>query len=263
LESKAEALAQFWSKKNMSNPISGIAYFFKGFSLITQPGIRRWVFIPFVINLLLFGALVYYAWIWFPIVTSFMVAQISGWLPGWAWLAAIVDWLLMPLVIVIFVISVFFVFIILATLIGGPFNDWLAEAVEKHLTGKPIDSPSESIVKIVIGVIGKQIGKLLYYLKWVIVLLIISFIPIINIVSPILWFLFGAWLASLEYADSPLGNHGYNPPTQRKILAQKWLMTLGFGSTVLIVMLIPLINFLVMPVAVAGMTAMWVEKFKE
>ncbi|EDN67266.1 membrane protein containing DUF540 [Beggiatoa sp. PS] len=160
-----------------------------------------------------------------------------------------------------FFIGVFFIFTFLATLIGGPFNDLLAEAVEKHLTGKPIDSPSESILKGVIGVIGKQIGKLLYYFKWFLVLLIISFIPIINIVSPFLWFLFGAWLVSLEYADSPLGNHGYKPPAQRKILGQKRLLTLGFGSIVLMVMLIPLINFFVMPIAVAGITAMWVEEF--
>ena len=247
----------------MSNPISGIWYFFKGFSLIFQPGIRRWVFIPFLINIILLSALIYYAWLWFPSVTGFLVGTIEGWLPSWAWMATLVNWLIWPLVVIFFFLSVFFVFTFLATLVGEPFNDLLAHAVEQHLTGKPPESPPESILKIVLGFIVKQIGKLLYYLKWFIVLVIISFIPVINIISPLLWFLFGAWLVALEYADSPLGNHGYKSTVQRQILAQKRMLTLGFGSIVLVMMLIPLLNFFIMPVAVAGMTAMWVDKLAE
>jgi CysZ protein len=244
----------------MSNPIRGIFYFFRGFSLIFQPGIKRWVFIPVLINILLFSVLVYYAWSWFPNVTGFLATEIEGWLPNWTWMTTVVNWLIWPLVIIFFFLGVFFIFTFLATLIGEPFNDLLAKAVEKHLTGKFPEAPPESVFQMVFGFLAKQIGKLLYYFKWFIVLIIISFIPVINIISPILWFLFGAWLAALEYADSPLGNHGYKSSIQRKILAQKRLLTLGFGSIVLVIMFIPFLNFFIMPVAVAGMTAMWVDE---
>ena len=102
---------------------------------------------------------------------------------------------------------------------------------------------------------------LCYYFKWFVLLLIISLLPIINIISPILWFLLAAWIAVLEYADPVLANHGYSVPSQRKLLAKKLVLTLGFGSSVVITMFIPIINFFVMPAAIAGATCMWLQEF--
>lgn len=246
-----------------NNPLSGIGYFFKGFALIFKPGIRQWVVIPLLINILLFSTFIYYAWLYFPSLFDGFVVQLQSWLPNWAWLVEMVGWLILPLFIVLVLITLFFIFAFVGNLIGEPFNGLLATAVEKHLTGKTVDSPAESWLKIIISFIWEKIGKLLYYLKWVIVLLIISFIPIVNLVSPVLWFLFGAWLAALEYADAPLENHGYNAPLQRQLLAKKRLLALGFGSAALVVMLIPVVNFFVMPVAVAGATDMWVHEFAD
>ncbi|WMO15850.1 hypothetical protein [Pseudoalteromonas piscicida] len=38
----------------------GIEYFIAGFSLITQKGLKRFVFIPLTINVLLFGASLFF-----------------------------------------------------------------------------------------------------------------------------------------------------------------------------------------------------------
>ncbi len=246
-----------------NNPVNGINYFFKGFSLIFKPGIRPWVVIPLLINILLFSALIYYAWQQFPIVIETIVAQIESELPDWEWLVSLVRWLMWPLFIVLAPITVFFTFTFVGNLIGSPFNGLLAKAVEKHLTGKTIQSPPESLFGFILGIFWAPIEKLLYYLWLAFLILIVSLIPVINIISPLLWFLFGAWLVSLEYADAPLGNHGYNARAIRKILAQKRTLTLGFGSTVLMVMLIPFVNFFVMPAAVAGTTYMWIHEFAD
>ncbi|MBE9562243.1 MAG: EI24 domain-containing protein, partial [Proteobacteria bacterium] len=119
------------------------------------------------------------------------------------------------------------------------------------------------IFKIVIGFFGEKLEKLWYYFKWIILLIIISFIPVINIISPILWFLFSAWIAALEYADPVLSNHGYSVPEQRKLLAKKRMLALGFGISVIVAMFIPIINFFVMPAAVAGATQMWLQQFDD
>ncbi len=246
-----------------SNPISGIGYFFQGLSLIFKPGIRPWVLVPLLINIVLFSALIYFAWLYFPVASEFFIAQVQGILPDWAWLLELMQWIMLPLFFVLSLTVIFFGFTFVGNIIGGPFNGLLSVAVEKHLTGeKPVDASSGSLFKGIISAIAESIGKLFYYFKWAIVLLIISFIPIINIVAPILWFLFAAWLICLEYADVPLGNNNYNFSAQRKLLAEKRMLALGFGSTVTLVMLIPVINFFVMPTAVAGATAMWVHEFK-
>ncbi|MGS0730107.1 EI24 domain-containing protein, partial [Shewanella sp. 0m-11] len=49
------------NKTNQVQKKSGVNYFLDGFRLIKQPGLRRFVFIPLSINLLLFGSLVYFA----------------------------------------------------------------------------------------------------------------------------------------------------------------------------------------------------------
>jgi CysZ protein len=245
------------------NPLNGINYFLQGLSLIFKPGIRQWVLIPFLINLVLFSVLIYYAWLAFPTLIEFLDSQMQTWLPDWTWLVEIMRLLMLPLFAVFVLIVFFFVFTFIGNLIAEPFNGLLAAAVESHLTGKPVNSPNESWFKMMIGFIAEKIGKLFYYLKWAIVLILISLIPIINIISPVLWFLFGAWLAALEYSDAPLENHGYNAPARRKILAQKRILAFGFGSVVLVAMLIPIINLLVMPSAVAGATCMWVSEFAD
>lgn len=246
-----------------SNPISGIGYFFQGLSLIFKPGIRQWVLIPLLINIILFSALIYFAWRYYPVAYEFFLAQGQGILPDWAWLVELMQWIMLPLFIVLALTVIFFGFTFVGNIIGAPFNGLLSAAVEKHLTGeKPVDASSGSLFKGIISAIVESISRLFYYFKWAIVLLIIFFIPIINIASPILWFLFAAWIICLEYADAPLGNNNYNFSAQRKLLAEKRMLALGFGSAVTLVMLIPVINFFVMPTAVAGATAMWVREFK-
>jgi CysZ protein len=235
--------------------LRGSDYFLKGFSLIIQPGIRLFVIIPLLINTLLFGILIYFSWIFF----QDLVSYVQGWLPSWlTWL----HWLLWPLFIVTVFVIILFTFSWVANLLGSPFNGLLAEAVELYLTGQAIDQLSNKSWYLLIfeGIRG-ELGKILHYLFWMVILFLISFIPILNLLTPILWFAFGAWLLSSEYLEAPLSNHGYPPAVQRKMLSKKLLLTLEFGSVALLITMIPIINFIAMPVGVAGATALWVDQF--
>ena len=232
--------------------LKGSRYFLKGFSLIFKPGIRKWVVIPLGINFFLFGYITYVSWVQFQTFTKFIMDR-----------SQILYWLMLPIFTVTAIIVVFFTFTFMANLIGGPFNDSLAKAVENHLRDKTVNFPTAPWYDVITKYFWYPITKLFYYLWWAFILLIVSLIPIINIISPILWFLFGAWLISLEYANAPFGNHGKNPPTVRKILAKQRMLAFGFGSTALLIMLIPVVNLLVMPVAVAGATYMWVYEFAD
>ena len=76
-----------------------------------------------------------------------------------------------------------------------------------------------------------------------------------------LWVIFGSWLLTLEYIDYPMGNHDLTFKQQKQILKNRRGLAMGFGASVMILTSIPLINFIVMPVAVAGVTVMWTEQF--
>ena len=182
-----------------------------------------------------------------------------GWLPGWlSWL----EYVLWPLFAMLILIAVYYSFTIVANLLAAPFNSVLAERVEKKLNGLPV--PEFKGYKALAGTIGKTLTsetkKLLYMLKWLPVLLIISIIPLVNFIAPFAWAAYGAWMLSLQYSDYAMGNHELFFKDELSLLRQNRAVALGFGGALTVMMMIPVLNFFVMPVGVAGGTAFWVKK---
>jgi CysZ protein len=105
--------------------------------------------------------------------------------------------------------------------------------------------------------------KLVYYLVRATPLLILAWIPVVNLAVPVLWLALNAWMLALEYADYPMGNHGVAFAEQRARLAKKPLVALGFGAAALALTLIPVLNFIAVPTAVAGATALWVGELRD
>ena len=237
----------------ISNPVTGAGYLFRGLSLINKPGVRRFVIMPLLINVLIFGGLIWFSASHFGSFIDWLTPSLPEWLLWLTWLL----WLVFGLMAFI---VLFFGFSLLANLVGAPFNSYLAAAVEKHLTGRPIPDTGKSLGQDIVEAILGELKKFLYYLMWAIPLLIIGFIPGINLLSPLLWAIFGAWMLSLEYTDYPLGNHGLTFPAIRAKIREQRMLSLGYGGAVMLATLIPLFNFLVMPVAVARATALRVEQ---
>jgi len=235
------------------NPIKGAGYLFRGFSLIRQPGIRQYAIIPLLINTLLFSLLIWVGAGQFNALIAHLLPASLEWL----------EWLLWPLFAVTVSILVFFTFIHLSNLVGAPFNGLLAEAVERHLKGKSQKDAAGwgAFLKNIGPMFLSELKKILYFLTRGLPLLILFAIPVVNVAAPFLWMLFSAWMLALEYADYPMGNHELLFPQQRALLKEKGLMALGFGGAALLLIMIPGLNFIAMPTAVAGATVMWVEGF--
>lgn len=232
---------------------TGFTYLISGFNLIFKPGIRLYVAIPLLINTILFAGVIIYG-------ASSLNDLINGLSAQWQWFEWL-KWLLWPLFVIIALTIVFFCFSIIANLIGAPFNGFLAEAVERSLTGKEISSlaSSQSLPKEIITAFKSEFHKLLYFMLRAIPLLILFVIPMVNVAAPIIWFLFSAWMLSIEYIDYPMANHNIAFADQRKKLSANKQLAFGFGIGVMLLTMIPVINFLVMPVAVAGATRMFIE----
>ena len=226
----------------------------RGFGLMIRPGLRRYVLVPLVVNVLLFAGLITFGAAQFADLVNWMLSPLPDWLD---WLR----YLLWPLFALVALLTVFFGFSLLANLIGAPFNGMLAEAVERHLTGRTVSQPGDwrrVLVDVVPAMLG-ELRKLGYLLLWVIPLGILFLIPVVNLAAPFLWAAFSAWMLSIEYADYPMGNHGLGFGVQRARLRQRRGLALGFGGATLLATLTPVLNFLVMPAAVAGATVLWVE----
>lgn len=225
--------------------IKGFLDCFSGFGLLFKPGIKRFVLIPFIINMGLFS-----------LATKLLSDQLDIWLekllPAWLdWL----QWLILPLFWIAIALIIFYTFTILANLIAAPFNSLLSARIEAHLTGKePNEINSDRFIKLMYRTTKSEIQKILYAIKWFIPLIIITFIPVINLIAPFLWILFAIWFFALEYNDYPLANRGLFFEEVKSYNRKNRMRSLGLGSAVFIMTSIPVINFLAMPVAVAGAT---------
>jgi CysZ protein len=243
-----------------NNPITGIAYFLSGINLITQKGIRHLVVIPFIINSLLFSILIYYLSQEYNVLIEYVRSLLPIWIFGW------IDWLFLPIFIISTFIFVFFTFAIVANIISGPFYGLIAEAVEYKLTGKFPNNKQQSLLNIITGIlpiIWDEILKILYYLLRLLPILILFFIPVINVLFPFIWFIFSAWMLAMGIMSIPMGNHELKFKQQHLMFKSKRLLMLGFGSISLGATLIPFVNIIAMSIAVAGATKIWVREFSK
>lgn len=238
---------------------SGAAYFFKGFDLIQVKGLRRFVFIPLTINFVIFSA--FFAYLIMQI--SAMVTWINDWLPDWlqGWL----DWLIWPLAVISVLVVFSFIFATFANWLAAPFNGLLAEKVEQYLTGKPLDTGGMlDLVKDIPRLFGREFRKLAYYLPRALLCLILLFIPLLGqTVGSVVWFLFSAWMMAIQYADYPFDNHKVPFEVMKSKLKEQRGQSMSFGIMAMLFTMIPIVNLIVMPVAICGATAMWVQTQRE
>jgi len=237
----------------MKDLFTGPGYMFQGFGLLTRPGLRRFVAIPVLVNILIFGGLLTLAYGWVDDASRFLVAKLPGWLE---WLSYVV----VPVFVLTSLVVIFYGFSIVANIIAAPFNGLLAEAVEAHLTGKKLEGSWKQVMRDIVPSILSELRKLLYFALRAIPLLLLLLVPVVNVGASVLWMLFSAWMMTVQYIDYPMANHHLFFKDQRARLRKRPLLAWSFGGLVMLCTLIPVVNFVVMPAAVAGSTALWVRE---
>ena len=88
-----------------------------------------------------------------------------------------------------------------------------------------------------------ELNKLLYFIGWAIPLLVLSFVPVINVAAPVLW-------AFVQRLDAGLGvfrlsarQPGLSFRDQRRLLRKRWPLTLSFGGMTLLLTPDPGVEF--------------------
>ena len=229
--------------------IEGAQALIEGCRLLTRPRIRHYVTVPLLVSVILFTA-----GLW--LLGHYLETLVNSMIPAW------LDWLryvLYPLLAVIALGMFYFGFALLASFISTPFNSMLSEAVEREVFGTAPGTVFtwRRLFAELMTVVASELRKLAYVLSRIVPALLLLFIPI---VGAVLWFLLSAWMLALNFADYPLGNHGLSFPAQRQRLAECRWQTLGFGFATLVLTLLPVINFIAVPAAVAGATVLYLRR---
>jgi len=203
--------------------------------------LRSYALLPSIISLIVIvGGLIF----GLGYVTTFSDYLLSS-LPGWL---SFLEWVLVPLLYVMGLLVGAWSFGLLATVIGSPFLGELSGKVEGL-------APQSSNWWQQLGVsLARELRKLRYHLPRLLILILLTFVPILNAVAPLLWLGFGAWMMAAQFCDYSSENNQRSFEDTLTCLGQHRGAALGFGACVTVAMSIPIVNILVPPAAAAGGT---------
>ena len=234
----------------ITNYPKGFRYYFLGFTFLgDHPGLLKWVVIPLVLNLALFGALVTGGIFCIDPLLEFLDAEWPGFLE---WLREAVWWILAALIGVLAILVSLVLTLLLSTVINAPFFELLSEAVESIYLGRRFDEKWtwEYIQRTILVPLWESLKLMAFELSITLVLVIISFIS--AGLGSVLFAVAGPYFASLTIFDYVMSRKAYHLNEKRNFMRDHRALTMGFGTPVYIV---PFLT----PVAVVGATLFFLE----
>jgi len=240
-------------------PLRGAACVFQGAALVTRPGVRHFAYIPLLVNVVVFALLI---WLSGEAFDALLDRYLSGSDSIWGSALRSLAWLLFTAAMLL--VS-FFTFTLAANLIGSPFNEALSAAVSAELGDRPADAGQtwRAILAAFPAAIGQEVTKWLYFARWLVPALLLFLVPVVQVLAPFVWAVLAAWFVALEYLEFPASNRAQDFKALRRRVRSDRGYLWGFGGTVAALALIPGVNLVLMPVAVAGATALWERHLNE
>ena len=251
----------------MSQVADAISYLKRSVTLAKSRELRLYVVIPLIFNIVVFGGLYWASGSW---IAGWIASATADWaLTGsLSFLNEALHFLIDAAIILVWILLLALfasVFSIGVQLIAAPFMGFLAEKVDIRATGRPM--PEESIPAMTVRVFKRELRKTWYWL-WravliLFVVLVIYFIPVVNVLASTVWFLWSGWLLGMQYIDFAADNRQVPFTVMLERLKSKRWMVLTFGSVVLGLTMLPLVNLVIMPVAVIAGTLIWVNELAD
>lgn len=236
----------------------GAGCLMRGARMLQHPSLRLFVIIPLLVNIVIFGTAITLGIGYISGLMDSLLASVPSWLD-------FIGWILWPLIGLTIGLIAGYLFTAVALIIASPFNALLAEKAEEIITGNPVDSLEglgAALLAMPRGIL-RELSKLLYYVPMALFVILLTFIPGLNALSPILWFLLGAWMMSIQYVDYPMDNHQLSFADVKEAVRSRRLSSMGFGGMVALCTSIPVVNFFVVPAAVVGATLLWCEELDQ
>ncbi|MEW4922455.1 EI24 domain-containing protein [Algibacter sp. 2305UL17-15] len=232
----------------IKNIISGIKAYFGAFSLISKLKLWKYFAIPMIISLVTaivifgsayglsdnIGSFISKIWIWDWGKETF--SSISNFIGG---------------LIIIVIGLILFKHIIMA--LSAPFMSPVSEKIEAHYTGNPQHSHRDTTFMQQLGRGIKINGRnLIMELLLTIPILLLKFIPVVNIFSTILLFMVQAYYAGFGNMDYTLERHFKYKESLQFVRKHRGL-AIGNGIVFILFLLIPVIGvILVLPLSVTA-----------
>ena len=226
----------------------GVSALINGFRHLSHPTLRAWVIWPILINLAVFAGL---AWLLTGWLTGSIQDVMDG-LPEWLNFLRWIMWVLAVLMMaLVFGVS----FTTLTLLIGAPFYVVLTRRAMTLVSVEPFPSANTSFTAIVqetASAVLRELSKIRRFIPWVLLALVISFIPVINVLAPIVWLLVNSWIFAFQFVDYPIDARERPITETREWVAEHRAAAFGVGAGVALCASVPFLNVVAFPAAIIG-----------
>jgi CysZ protein len=221
-------------------------------------GLKRYVIIPFILNLIILSGLWYLS-------LAYIYPKLASFVPtGGGFLLGLLFSLLGVLLKIVFLILTFLLLVLLYSIIGmavcAPFIEPISEKVEEVVTGRKIDTPFSisGMFRDISRSVMSSLGMLIIFIGFNVLLFFINLIPfigtIIYVPLSIMSFLF---FTGYQLNDSIFARKSFT--LSKKLgtsLKMKWAV-MGVGAGFAVMALIPVFGFLAAVFGSAGATEIY------
>ena len=222
----------------------------------------KWAILPTVINnvvfTLAFALFVFFYQDIYGLATSFLPQTPPQTWYAWFWVAPLrfLGWAIGLLLLLTALVVLYLIFLLLGTTIAAPFLDVLAQRVEGLVTERAQEAHATVLgaTRTIGASMLDEVKKLTFFLLVQLAFLILALLPVLTPLMAIVATLFIVLFLPLEYAGFAMDHRHLRFAQRRHFIWQhRWLM-LGFGAAAFLTLLVPLLNFICLPVLVTGGT---------
>ena len=246
--------------------VIAIQSYFAAHQFIKKHGLWKWIMIPGIIYCILFIAGLYLFGISSVQAIEFILQKsgIKAWLEamhdGWLNLLVIVGQGIIMAVLFLYYFSLFkFLFLI----IGSPIFAYLSERTESILEGKDFPFSFSQLLKDIWRGSKIALRNLLWQTVYVLTILILSFIPVVGWIAPLIALLTECYYFGFSMLDYSSERNKLSPTQSIEFISRHKGLAIGNGLVFYLIHLVPLLGWLVAPSYAVIAATLSLHKSKE
>jgi CysZ protein len=230
--------------------ITAIAGYGQAHRFISRHRLWKWIFIPGLLYTLLFCAGIYFFWTSSNAAIDWMLLKtgVKGWMDkmnqSWLRFLFIFGQIILHLVFMMFYFSLFkFLFLI----VGSPLFAYLSEKTEAILEGKEFPFSFLQLMKDILRGIRIALRNMLWQTVYTVSILILSFIPVIGWITPVIGLLIECYYFGFSMLDYSCERHKLSTSQSIAFIGRHKGLAIGNGMVFYGMHLIPVLGWLLAP----------------
>lgn len=230
--------------------IISIQAYFQTHQFIIKHRLWKWILIPGFIYAILFCFGIYLFWTSSNSAIELMLQKtgITGWMErmqnSWLNFLLIFGQLILHLVLLLFYFSLFkYLFLI----IGSPVFAYLSEKTESIIEGKEYPFSFQQLMKDIVRGIRLALRNLLWQTVYTVSILILSFIPLVGWVTPLLALLVECYYFGFSMLDYSCERNKLSTSQSIMFIGRHKGLAIGNGIVFYLMLIIPVLGWLLAP----------------